>query len=445
MFKRVISLVVIVLLLSLANTAVASASDRVRVGLLRLTDNSNAIEVSISGAHAIYEDGNALLQVDGANRYRFSNGAGGLTVTDDGGVFGSAYNLTFTAKQTVLVPLDGSALKINNTPATGWFMLGQTDKGKLIPIAIMDRETYLRGVVPREMSPSRPIEALKAQAVAARTYSIEQMNHHAAAGYDICDTPNCQVYGGVSAHHANSDRAVAETAGLCVAYQGAPAQTFYHASSGGYIENSEDIFSAELPYIKAAADPYSLTDSYRWTADFSLANLTNNLIEQGYAVGNVARLTVDKRLPSGRVVALTIYGDAGQVTLEKEKIRAAFGYSALKSLLFWFGEVANYFGIAPDDAVRLAEGTHYVVAADGVVRQLATTSFAVAGAPAATNDDMITGDFTVSGRGWGHGLGMSQVGAQQMADDGLDFRQILTFYYPNTEIIDVEQLTDEDN
>ncbi len=436
------TLLVLLMTISFVN---AAADREIRVGLVRISNDSNTVTLNLSGEHVIYDDSGQLLKVENANNYHFSMVGGNLVVSDDMALFGSDEKLIFASKQTIIKPSSGSRMRINGVEAVGSFMLGETAKGQLIPVLRLDIETYLRGVVPREMSPSRPLEALKAQAVAARTFCIRQLGRHEDNGYDVCDTTNCQVYGGVESYHGNSDRAIAETAGLCVAYQGKPAEVFYHASSGGYLENSEDIFSAPLDYLVAGEDPYSVSDQYQWTAQFSLAELSDRFAARGYQIGSIRQIIVDKRLPSGRIVALTVVGDAGQAHLEKERIRAAFGYSALKSLLFTFEGEVNYYVQAADGYISQLEGTLYAVAGSGQARSIDSIGFSVAGRQN-NNDsaDIITDDFVVNGRGWGHGLGMSQFGAEQMAAQGFDFREILQFYYKNTEIVDMDQLKYED-
>ncbi len=126
----------------------------------------------------------------------------------------------------------------------GRILIHLNDRSRLNVINELDLEEYLRGVVPEEMGPElfNQLEALKAQAVAARTYAVRNLGEFSAEGYDICSTPHCQVYGGMNVEHPDSDRAVAETAGLVVLFDDEPAETFYGATCGGHTENVEVIF-----------------------------------------------------------------------------------------------------------------------------------------------------------------------------------------------------------
>ncbi len=126
----------------------------------------------------------------------------------------------------------------------GRILLFLNDRGLLNLINDLEIEEYLRGVVPRAMGPElyNQLEALKAQTVAARTYAVRNLGEFSSEGYDICSTPRCQVYGGMKVEHRFSDRAIAETAGQVVLFEGEPAETFYGSTCGGHTENVEVVF-----------------------------------------------------------------------------------------------------------------------------------------------------------------------------------------------------------
>ncbi len=144
------------------------------------------------------------------------------------------------------VPWDGARYR-------GRLLIFLNDRGGLNVVNELRLEDYLRGVVPKEMGPELygELEALKAQAVAARTYAVRNLAEFAAEGYDICSTPRCQVYGGMAVEHPLSDRAIADTAGQVVLFEGAPAETLYGATCGGHTEDVEVIFPAkDGPYLR---------------------------------------------------------------------------------------------------------------------------------------------------------------------------------------------------
>ncbi len=141
-------------------------------------------------------------------------------------------------------PPPGAGVPHDGVLYRGRLLIFLNDRGSLNIVNELRLEDYLRGVVPKEMGPElyNQLEALKAQAVAARTYTVRNLAEFAAEGFDICSTPRCQVYGGMSVEHPMSDRAIAETAGQVVLYQGEPAETLYGATCGGHTENVEVIF-----------------------------------------------------------------------------------------------------------------------------------------------------------------------------------------------------------
>lgn len=277
-------------------------------------------------------------------------------------------------------------------------------------------EYYLYGVVPYEMSNSWPIEALKAQAVAARTYAARAKT--SSSYYDLYDTVLSQVYRGYNPSWQNAIRAVDETYGMVLKYGNSFASTFYSSSNGGKIEACGNLWSQHLPYSVVKDDPYDVKNpsnpNATWTVKFSKlsvdpglqarikSRMKDDLEKSGYS-GNegdikilqLKELSFDPPNSSGRmdkgrlvVVADVKSKEDGSthtieytVNLTKNNIRTLLN---LKSLLFTVEE---------------------------------------------TEDSYI-----LHGGGYGHGVGMSQFGAQQMAREGFSFAQILDFYYPGTRL-----------
>lgn len=151
-----------------------------------------------------------------------------------------------------LVPLDPLPVQVGGKSVRGELLLRAGGAGVAV-INVVSLETYLRGVVPAEMGPRAfpALEALKAQAVAARTYAVAHLGEYADAGYDICDSQLCQVYGGVDMEQPLSDRAVAETAGEIAVYRGKPIDAMYHSTCGGHTEDAAAVFPERAaPYLK---------------------------------------------------------------------------------------------------------------------------------------------------------------------------------------------------
>ena len=174
--------------------------------------------------------------------------AGPLRLVETGQEIGSA----------ALFPANaGQELSVDNVPYRGLLEVRSTDAGGLTVVNVLNLEDYLRGVVPNELSPQSfpQIEALKAQAVAARTYALRNRGQYEARGYDICATPACQVYRGRSSEHPLTDQAVEETRGIIASYRGALINALYTSTCGGHTEDGENIFEGEdeFPYLNGVA------------------------------------------------------------------------------------------------------------------------------------------------------------------------------------------------
>lgn len=251
--------------------------------------------------------------------------------------------------------------------------------GVIRVVNVLDLESYLRGVVPSEMQASWHVEALKAQAVAARTYTL--VNLSPQSDYDVCATDDCQVYGGMDAEHPATDQALLATEGQVLTYQGDFARTYYHADSGGVIASSAEVWGGELPYLQTFQDVVSDGPHRRWTLRLEPARVAQGLNPIGLGVGSVQGMRVLQASASGRVLRAEVWGSAGRSTLSGATLRQQLRSWGLKSTRF-----------------------------------------------------VMTGDLSVSGEGWGHGVGMSQYGARALAEAGYSYSQILRFYYPDTQI-----------
>ena len=162
--------------------------------------------------------------------------------------------------------------------------------GMINVINVVDLEDYVKGVITYEMSSSWPQEALKAQAICARTFAVYQTKHN-SRNFDVCASTDCQVYRGTSASTSASDAAVEATAGLLLYYGGELVEPYYYSSNGGASENSENVWTAALPYLRGKADPYeaSITiPNYSYEKTYTADELTSLLQKKGYDIGTVA-------------------------------------------------------------------------------------------------------------------------------------------------------------
>ena len=253
----------------------------------------------------------------------------------------------------------------------------------LTAVNIVPVDDYLLSVVPEEMPTDWPAEALKAQSVAARSFALKSRGRHAAEGYDLCTTTHCQLYKGIASEKTASTAAVRATRGEVLTYGGQPIEALFHTDSGGMTESSEDVWGNPIPYLRAVRD--TPLGTMPWTKTMSTAALEQKLAAKGHAIGRLRAIELSPlavgraakdRTASGRVRAMTVTGTKGSVTLSGNAWRSLLG---LKSTLF---------------SAKL------------------------------TKDSV-----TFTGFGAGHGLGISQWGAERLAETGKSYADILHHYY----------------
>jgi stage II sporulation protein D len=283
-----------------------------------------------------------LLQT--ASRARFSGAAkaGGKTLTP-GTTYTAVANglgqvtLRTTAGrtlETVSSPLrvTGPSLRLAGTAQNGVanglyrgaLELRASTVGTVEAINAVDLEDYVRGVVGAESVPSWPAEALKAQAVAARTYAITT---RIGGDFDQYADTRSQMYKGVAGEFASTVAAVADTRGQVVTYDGSPVTTFFFSTSGGHTENIENSFlgSTPRPWLKGVPDPYdSVSPVHRWgPITMSMAAAAKRL--HGYVKGRFKGVVVTKRGVSPRVVSAQVVGSGGRTAISGPTLRDRFG------------------------------------------------------------------------------------------------------------------------
>jgi stage II sporulation protein D len=195
----------------------------------------------------------------------------------------------------------------------------------LMAVNAVDLESYIRGVVPAESQPSWPAEALKAQAVAARTYALT--TRKPVTGFDHYADTRSQVYNGISVEKPTTDAAIAATAGEVVTYGGKPVATYFFSTSGGRTENVENAFggSTPQPWLRSVEDPYDDVSPrhrwgpYRWTYS-TVKRKLGSLVK-----GSFRSIRVSKRGASPRVVSATVVGTGGSTTVTGAQLRARLG------------------------------------------------------------------------------------------------------------------------
>ena len=252
--------------------------------------------------------------------YIAKRGGGGIVVTNSSGRRVGRFGSIISFKGADPMRLLGPALNFVSDGLYRGSIEVRVDSGGVTSINELDMDSYLRGVVAGEMPSSWPLEALKAQAVAARTYALATRKTDGA--FDQYPDTRSQVYRGVTGESVRSDAAVRDTAGRIVTYSGVPAVTYYFSTSGGHTENVEYSFVGSLskPWLVGVPDPYDTRSPYhRWTLRLSAATLDRAL----GAPGSFKRLKAVQRGASPRVVRAQVIGTRGSRTVTGPQVRAA--------------------------------------------------------------------------------------------------------------------------
>ncbi len=304
---------------------------------------------------------------------------------------------------------DSGAVRVDGrTYRGGVEVLALPDRG-LVLINRVRLEHYLLGVVPLEIGPRGPAEeaAVRAQAVAARTYALANLGRRDSLGFDLFSSVEDQVYGGVEAERPEATRAVRATRGQVLTWRDRPIRAYYHADGGGRTARVDEVWNLpDAPYLQSVADTASNGEDWgasdprhvwevRWTAA-ELAHALDSGLSSYYGspvsrTDRVTALRVLGRTPSGRVAALEIRTEGGRYVVERNDVRFVL--------------------LRPDGKV------------------LPSTLFQIETAP-----DTGSGGLTVRGRGNGHGVGMCQWGAIGRARAGQTYGHILAAYYPGAEL-----------
>lgn len=349
--------------------------------------------VLVSPAHAATElrvaikEGVSRVQVGSSTKAIIRNSAGqevgeleAMNAFSAQGGGGNVAIGQWRSNQLWIEPKDNGYVWIGDRWYRGRTELVLTGRG-VTAVNYVDLEQYLYSVLGSEMSANWPLEALKAQAVAARSFALYKRATSGNSIYDVGDTTTWQVYKGLESEAQGTHQAVDATTGQVMTYNGQVILAAFHSSSGGHTENVEDVWKQSLPYLRGVSDYDVGAPVFEWTKSFSRSQLSR-LIS---GVGNVMALTPERTTPWGRVISMKVRGDRGTRIVSGSDLRDAL---ALKSTLFVVNPSGN--------------------------------------------------GFEITGRGYGHGLGLSQWGAHNLAEQGVNYQQILVHYYQNATLAQVQ-------
>ncbi|WP_255441340.1 MULTISPECIES: SpoIID/LytB domain-containing protein [unclassified Synechococcus] len=326
-----------------------------------------------------------------------------------------------TLSELWLEPLPGSggsaSLQIEKRRYRGRLQV-RANASKLRAINVIPLETYLPSVVGSEMPASWPLEALRAQAVAARTYALR--HRKPSAPFDLHATVTSQAYKGLEAETTSTREAVRSTQGLVLMHGNSLINAVFHSSSGGSTENSGDLWSRQLPYLVSVPDYDDSSPVARWEKTLSPQQLARAFAE----IGGARRIDVLSTTGSGRVRQARVIGPSGALVLSGAQLRKRLG---LRSTLVRF-KAAPFTFSGPSLAGR--SQPRPIALTTQVNPGLGSLPASPPPRPLAPPSPVII----AVGRGFGHGVGMSQWGAFALAQQGKRFEQILQHYYRGVEV-----------
>lgn len=276
-----------------------------------------------------------------------------------------------------------TAVYVNGKPYRGLAELTAADGGILV-VNQLPLEEYLVGLINCEISSAWPIEAVKSQAIIARTYALSKKMARMNSSYHLESSVMDQVYEGCLIEDSRAHRAVFETAGEVLTYNGGIIQAFYHSSCGGRTEASENVWGNPFSYLKGVECQYCLASptATAWESKLSISDIEERLRTAGHKVYGLTEIKPGALNSRGRLKQVVLVASKGGVAISGEQFRKAIGYGVIKSTRFTIKNSKN--------------------------------------------------EISFSGSGNGHGVGLCQWGAKQRALDGFGSGEILSYYYPGT-------------
>ncbi|MCK8827550.1 SpoIID/LytB domain-containing protein [Natroniella acetigena] len=389
-------LVLVVVVLVVVAIIPAKAEEKVlKIGLL-----DGVEEVSLES-----ESGFKLLDVDhevellSQSRYKITREDDYLS--KDGTDFFKQERLFFrTVKSDELIGVDGQRYR-------GDIEILNTADG-LIVINHVKLSDYLASVVGSEVISSWPTEALKAQAIVARTYALRNQNKYQSRGYNLCNTVNCQVYRGVSAETERIIKAVEETKGQVITYDEQLISAVYHSTAGGKTANASTVWNGSSPYLQSVTSNDNLSPHYNWQKEYTKTELEELLRANGVEISKLKGISLKGVGPSGRGKEVKIHAKNDDHIINNSHFR------------LWLGLKSTNFSIIGENVLKFnGFNDRFDFNFSWLDQEYNFTP---------------QGRYLFKGYGWGHGVGMSQWGAYQMALAGANYREILKHYYTDIEI-----------
>jgi stage II sporulation protein D len=344
---------------------------------IRVALERSATKAEIDG------DGGTFTITSGENGARFNAGEP-TKILAEGTADGIKINHKVYPVRVARVESSSGTFSFNGKKFRGYLLLWDGPNGAVDVINHLPLESYITSVVSMEMPKSWPLEAQKAQTIAARTYALYKRQENAGNNFDVAMDVSDQAYGGVEGESEASAQAVSATQGIVLMYENRLALTYFHSNSGGKTETASEIFRGmNQPYLKSVPCRYANKSPYfTWQLNIKMSEIEAAMSRNGMFSGKIGEVSVYSHTSSGRVRQLKIYGRNKTAIVDAGAFRLAVGGTRFKSTKFTIR--------------RFGQSLSFV------------------------------------GNGYGHGVGLCQWGAKGMADEKRNYKEILSHYYPGT-------------
>ncbi len=380
--KRIVSIIVF-LAAVIGIVMIAAAGDKSRVkmdALIRVAIIRDAREIDL-------EVDGPFKMAEGKNSREFSSFTklplNSVRLLDKGFFINGE---VYPYDRLVIAPVRDAQIRVNKHSFRGQVVLIRSADDRISVVNTINIEDYVKGVLYHEVSHHWPIEVIKAQAVATRTYALYSINN--SKDYDVTNDIYSQVYGGRNSERYRTGLAVERTASQILSFEGKILPAYFHACCGGMTQDASVLWKINVAPLKGVPCVFCKDAPHmNWKNNMRLKVIQDLLNTKGYKMGLIKEISVKQRDRSNRVVSLDVIGRGNeQLTIKADELRELLGPNTLKS---------NNYDI---------EMKGYYV------------------------------DFI--GHGWGHGVGMCQWGARGMAMQQFSYNQILNYYYPGAQIVD---------
>ena len=338
-------------------------------------------------------------------------------------------------------------LTLGSKSYRGRLEIGRYGSTSVTAVNVIPIDDYLYGEVPAEMVSSWHEEALKAQAVVARTYAANKggfaSDSNSSKPYILNDTTSSQVYKGYQIEEQSTNQAVDATKGTYIYYKDSLIDATFFSTSGGATASCDEVWAGDVAYLKSVPDIYELEPEKKpWIMTFTNEMIQAKLSAQGKSVGTVQSLIEDMRSNSNRLYSLKIKGSSGTLTLQKSAVRSYFGTYSTKFKVIKAGDVPDKVTVLSGNGKQTTKRiqSSYILSANGTTKGSDTDNeqFIVMGSNNLSNypknAPQKVGTYYFAGMGYGHGVGMSQSGANGMAKAGYTYEEIIKHYYSGVEV-----------